>query len=382
MFLEKQSAQKIVEDIGAIVHRNINMMDETGVIIASTDPMRIGQFHSGAKKIIDEQLKELYISEEESLENAKPGLNLPIVHNQSTVGVVGISGSYDEVIGFGQIVSKMTEILVMEQYRIEEEKLDKRVQNRFLEDWILKDSPENLEGMIERGRAIGIDITIPRQILIVSIANYEHETDSVEGQQKIEDIEHMITRELDPYPDVLVLRNTGRQIILLPSKYRKRMRSLAEHLSDVIKDRYHTGLRIGYSGRTQDVHVDYIEASRAWRGSGHTASGILCFSDMKTEIFIDDISESHKVDYLRSLFPDGSQEELESWMELIDTYFQLDGSLMKTAEALFIHKNTLQYKIHKLSELTGFDIRKPVDAAKLYMALLFYRDLQQYQTRV
>ena len=59
MFLAAHQAQDIVEEIGAIVKQNINMMDERGVIIASTDKDRIGHFHEAAKKIIDEELAEI-----------------------------------------------------------------------------------------------------------------------------------------------------------------------------------------------------------------------------------------------------------------------------------------------------------------------------------
>ena len=48
MLLAARQAQDIVEDIGAIVRQNINMMDGDGVIIASTDPTRLGNFHEGA----------------------------------------------------------------------------------------------------------------------------------------------------------------------------------------------------------------------------------------------------------------------------------------------------------------------------------------------
>ena len=53
MLLAARQAQDIVEEIGAIVGQNINMMDSDGVIIASTDPTRLGNFHEGAKHIID-----------------------------------------------------------------------------------------------------------------------------------------------------------------------------------------------------------------------------------------------------------------------------------------------------------------------------------------
>jgi carbohydrate diacid regulator len=50
MLLSAQSAQQIAYEISSIVKQHVNIMDENGYIIASTDPKRIGDFHAGAKK--------------------------------------------------------------------------------------------------------------------------------------------------------------------------------------------------------------------------------------------------------------------------------------------------------------------------------------------
>ena len=42
MKISQNSAQQIVEEIGKLVKQNINLMDETGHIVASNDPSRIG----------------------------------------------------------------------------------------------------------------------------------------------------------------------------------------------------------------------------------------------------------------------------------------------------------------------------------------------------
>ena len=48
MHISKNSATQIVEEISKLVKQNINLMDETGHIIASRDKSRIGDFHYGA----------------------------------------------------------------------------------------------------------------------------------------------------------------------------------------------------------------------------------------------------------------------------------------------------------------------------------------------
>ena len=66
MKISKRSAQQIVEEIGKLVKQNINLMDETGRIIASNDHARIGNFHTGAYRIIQNHLSEYYITPERS----------------------------------------------------------------------------------------------------------------------------------------------------------------------------------------------------------------------------------------------------------------------------------------------------------------------------
>ena len=195
MLLAARQAQDIVEDIGAIVRQNINMMDGDGVIIASTDPTRLGNFHEGAKRIIDEGLTELYVTPdvaERAMPPMRVGINLPITYDHRIVGVVGITGGYEQVIGYGQIVKKMTEILIREQVQEEERRLDLRVTSRFLEEWVLGAGILRPALLAERGRQLGIDIRRPRRVMVVSLDDVEDHIDSLAGQELIEQVENAV----------------------------------------------------------------------------------------------------------------------------------------------------------------------------------------------
>ena len=52
MTISSKLAQNIVQSIKEIIHHEINFMNMEGVIIASTDPVRIGQQHEGALKVL------------------------------------------------------------------------------------------------------------------------------------------------------------------------------------------------------------------------------------------------------------------------------------------------------------------------------------------
>ena len=48
--LSRQGAQSVVEEVGAIVGQNINMMDRRGYVIASTDETAVG-YIEGIKRV-------------------------------------------------------------------------------------------------------------------------------------------------------------------------------------------------------------------------------------------------------------------------------------------------------------------------------------------
>ena len=213
--LSVQSAQRIVDEISGIVGQHINMMDERGNIIASTDGTRVGHFHAGAKRIVEEGLPELYVRPEDATPTVRAGLNLPITHGGRTVGVIGITGAYEQVIGYGQVVKKMTEILIREGNEQDEKRLDQRVRSRFLEDWVLGGGLLQPQVLAERGLALGVDITVPRRVMVVSVRDLARYTDTAAGQKRIDQLETAVSGLVEGEAGGIILRNAARQILLL-----------------------------------------------------------------------------------------------------------------------------------------------------------------------
>ena len=90
MFISEAAACSIVREIREITGRNINIMDQDGVIVASTDPQRVGQRHAGACQVLEQGLASLVVQEDEPRpDGARRGINLPICLDGQTVGVIG-----------------------------------------------------------------------------------------------------------------------------------------------------------------------------------------------------------------------------------------------------------------------------------------------------
>lgn len=77
-------------------------------------------------------------------------------------------------------------------------------------------------------------------------------------------------------------------------------------------------------------------------------------------------------DVLGRILSDQRQDNL---IETLDTYFENNANLSKTAKALFIHRNTLTYRMEKISELTGIDLNNPETRFAVQLALKIYRML-------
>lgn len=52
MELQEQQAKAIVHEINQVLPQKINLMNQKGIIIASTDPDRVHTFHGGAPKLL------------------------------------------------------------------------------------------------------------------------------------------------------------------------------------------------------------------------------------------------------------------------------------------------------------------------------------------
>lgn len=379
MKISKSSAQQIVKEIGKLVKQNINLMDETGMIIASNDPSRIGSFHEGAYRIIQGHLKEYYITQEleTQLSNVRKGINLPIDVDGAVEGVIGITGEYEEVIKYGQIVKKMAEILIRERIAMDTQQLDQRVLSRFLEDWILGSGLSNPQALSERGFALGIDIRVPRRCIVVSAKNREFFTGTLEGQLLIEKMEGIVSSHLAAVQNCIILRNAARQIILLYKRGTAELVGLCRELAEAVETQLGISMLFGIDGTASDIHTAYLQANRAWHTAAYSAGNIIRYETLNAELILDDLSRAQKSTYLRTIFRDCTLPELREYVVLMEAYFAAEGSLHLAAERLFIHKNTLQYRLKRLADITGLDVRKPSQAPSLYLAMLIYLDLSQ-----
>ena len=76
IYLSRKTAQKIVDTVKDVCGHDINFINTDGIIFASTNEIRIGEFHEIGKKVID--TKEIIeVESDDSFYGTQKGVNIP-----------------------------------------------------------------------------------------------------------------------------------------------------------------------------------------------------------------------------------------------------------------------------------------------------------------
>lgn len=140
MRITQQDAQNIVNEMKASIHRDVNIMDREGVIVASTNPARRGHLHAGALRVIREGLPSLAIWRDDPAAGIQQGVNLPVALAGELEGVIGVTGDPAEVSMFGDVIKRMTEIMLESLHQREQLDLIDRAKGLFVENWLFAQS--------------------------------------------------------------------------------------------------------------------------------------------------------------------------------------------------------------------------------------------------
>jgi len=135
MIISSDIIDKVVIFIYEQTQMETIVCDETGTVISSKDPSRVGVVHAGSKRILSEQLNELIITKEDA-ENSegkmRPGIHIPIRYQGQMVCTFAIPGDPDMV----RPVAKIAGGLIVQEIAAGEHKQKLLVQTRKLQDSI------------------------------------------------------------------------------------------------------------------------------------------------------------------------------------------------------------------------------------------------------
>lgn len=85
------------------------------------------------------------------------------------------------------------------------------------------------------------------------------------------------------------------------------------------------------------------------------------------------IPEQEKLSFLERILKRADYFADTEMMLTLEQFFQLDCNVSETAKKLYIHRNTLLYRLDKFKQETGFDVRNFSEAVLVKIALLLYK---------
>lgn len=385
MIVSKRQMQLIVEELEKTIEKNINIMDENGCIIASTDSARIGHYHTGAIKVIREKLDELVISGNEYYEGAKQGINLPIIIENEIVGVVGISGDKETVAGFGKVIKKMTEILIMDSYKSSQKKLADMTKSNFVFNWLFEndDEIESINILRTSGQLLGIDIDLSRIVMTLYVVCKNPQSLEAKNEMEKQRLQNRIIRDMErlmkeknPKAHDIVLQLGWKIVTFFDSDDIQGIREFVGELAGYIEKQYkvYTYCGIGTVGKERnEIRRSFRESDTACSiAAKQKTSFIKSYGDVDMRLLIEGISDHDKRIFVKRVFKNCGREDIDNWVNLLRCYVENNESIYKTAECLYIHKNTLQYRLGKLKEITGYDPRNITELIPLYVVMLIW----------
>ena len=133
---------------------------------------------------------------------------------------------------------------------------------------------------------------------------------------------------------------------------------------------------ISLSGQATPNYADaWYKAHLALKSAQSHDHEIVIYDIRNLGIFLQSVDPAIKKEYLDKVFDGMDQSAIESYLELIKLYIANNGSLKRCATQMFLHPNTLQYRIKRLTAITGLDLRNASQSFLLYLAMLCYEGL-------
>lgn len=357
-------AEKIVSEVKKLIDENIIFVDTDGTIIASTDISRVGNYHQGAH-IAAERKEKIIITEEDQqkLIGVKAGINLPVFFRKDVIGVIGITGNPEKVSPFGEIIRKMIELLISENYFSNQLEIQSRSLETLVFEWI--QNREWDSDFLNRARLLNVNLDKKRQAVMIELQEYEHLTHR--------DLYSFFSKwDTSAKNDIMV--TWGNQKILLlrettDNENREQIKNGIDRFQSLLKKQWQVPLSIGVGQKVSpiDLNISFKQAERALKATNHMEETVFD-EDLTIEIILDEVKSDTKKAFIdRTIIPMIEDKEL---LFTLQKWFEFDLSYKKTAQALHIHINTLHYRLKKIQELTNLNPNIIRDRITLYFGIL------------
>ncbi|BBB91264.1 MAG TPA: PucR family transcriptional regulator ligand-binding domain-containing protein [Methylomusa anaerophila] len=286
-----------------------------------------------------------------------------------------------------EVTQEVCSFIVMKQ-------TEERSLNDLLEQ-ILFRSLEDPELLSQRAAYYGYDLSKPHQVAIINPTNL-----ALFIQEKnLKDEKALVAFKIrfeQTVREILTMRSTkilsmlrlDEVILLLPHEKKiTGSRYNIAILADIVEklSAKMPGLEIaaGLGGRFEDLRgarPSYIQANKALRFAAFktVSRPIYAYERLGIYKLLFEIEPAKLASYYQDVIQPLNDYDNDQQMELVASlfaYFEENGNAVKTARRLFVHRNTLDYRLKKVEEITGRNLNDAYDRLTLQLGVIIGKHL-------
>ena len=244
------------------------------------------------------------------------------------------------------------------------EKFDRNnfIQNLLMDNLLLVD-------VYSRAKKLRVDTQSPRVVYVVESGK---EKDSVISEL----LKHMFTSHSGDFVTAIDENSVIVVKTLESDSDNEEIYSIARSIVDTVNSEAMVNVRVGYGtvvNELKDVSKSYKEAMMA------VDVGKIFYADRKVNSYnslgigrlIYQLPSNLCHMFIEEIFGDNDPANFDE--EIVSTvykFFENNLNVSETARQLFIHRNTLVYRVEKLKSLTGLDVRVFDDALTFMIAMM------------
>jgi len=333
------------------VDRVIGVIDENGVIISCSDLARIGETRQGIRDEL------AYTS------NA-------ITSGGYTYKLIGSSPKADYIVfveGEDKSAEKYAAILSVALANIKnlyDEKYDKSsfIKNIILDNILPSD-------IYIKSKELHFNNDVVRVVLLIKFF----------GKNDI--VPYDIIQNIFPDKNKDYVISVGENDIVLVKEMKpgydpKEIERIAKSIADTVSSEFYTKVNIGIGtavDNIKDLARSYKEAQVALEVGKvfDTEKNIVSYENLGIGRLIYQLPTTLCEMFLQEVFKRGSLESLDKeTLQTIQCFFENNLNVSETSRKLFVHRNTLVYRLEKIRKLTGLDLREFEHAITFKVALM------------
>ncbi len=343
--------QTLVYQMREAIDRDIGIIDEKGTIIACSQLSRIGETH---KEIVEE------ISYNFDTLKADGYTYRPIGSHARIEYVVFVQGEDDSATSTAMLLS----IAFTNIKQLYDEKYDK---TNFIKNIILDNI---LPGDIYiKSKELRFDNETNRVVLLIRFQN------------KSDVVPYDIIQNMFPDKTRDYVISVGETDIVLVKELKngtdsKAIDAIAHSIVDSVQSEFYLKCIVGIG----TVVTSVKELARSYKDAQVALEVGRVFDTEQTCINYENLGIGRLIYqlpttlcemFLQEVFKRGSLESLDRETLLtIHAFFENNLNVSETSRKLFVHRNTLVYRLEKIKKLTGLDLREFDHAIKLQLALM------------